>query len=259
MLLSKSLKKIKEKKNESLKNKKKVDESLTKESVEFNQDGEYVCGLNGKFYRLGGGKYIPVSKKVYLAYLRKNKLKFRDIQKLLTSVYPTQDKNYNLLKIPTQYVPVDYKLTNIVKLFWNHGITTQGWDQGLFNTRKNIDHPGFISFDRYNNQQEEVFVILKKLFGSRNIIDVSKSYQGVKPGKEMRDMKQKMSAKYPKQIRFDQSNYYCAISFNHQLLEWMHKKLKLKVPKIEDSKPGNSTIIQIMEIDTHYTDRNLHP
>ena len=250
MLLSKSLKKIKEKKNESLKNKKKIDKSLSKENIVFNQDAEYGCGLDGKFYRLGGGKYIPVSKKVYLAYLRKNKLRLRDIQKLLTSVYPTQQENYNLLKLPTQYVPVDYKLTNIVKLFWKHGITTQGWDQGSFNTRKNIDHPGFISFDRYNNQQEEVFVILKKLFGNRHVIDVTKNYQHVKPGKEMRDMNQKMSAKYSKQIRFDQSRYFCAISFNHQLLEWMHKKLSLKVPKIEDSKPGNGTIIQIMEIDT---------
>jgi hypothetical protein len=206
---------------------------------------------------LGGGKYIPVSKKVYLAYLRKNKLKFRDIKKLLTSVEPTQSENYNFLKLPTQYVPVDYKLTNIVKLFWRHGITTQGSDQGTFNPLSKYHESGFISFDRYNNHQEEVFVILKRLFGNRNIIDVSKIYQHVKPGKEMKDMDQQMSAKYPKQIRFDQSRYYCAISFNHQLLEWMHKKLKLEVPKIEDSKAGNSTIIQIMEIDTHYTDRNL--
>lgn len=213
----------------------------------FCSEDEYVCGLNGKFYRLGGGKYTPVSKKVYFAYLRKNKLKFRDIKKLLTSVYPTQTQNYNLLKLPTQYVPVDYKLTNIVKVFWNHGITTQGWDQGCFNIRKNIDHPGFISFDRYNNQQEEVFVILKRLFGRRNIVNVSHYYKDIKAGQEMRDMKQKMSAEYPKQIRFNQYQSFCSINFNHQLLEWMHKKLKLEVPKIEDSLTG----FQIMNIDTH--------
>ena len=198
----------------------------------------HFIGDDGLFYTIKNGDLNSVSKKTYLAYLKQEGLKFSDIKKLLNSAYPYQSRNYNLLKIPSRYIPVDYKLTNLVKTLWKHGIETEGWDQGLFSSKRNREHPGFITFECRSNHQELSLSILQKLFGSKNIKDVSKYFQNVKSGQEKREMKMKIAAKYPKQIRFRTEHGYCVMSFNHQLLDWIHQKLKIEIPKIEDSHLG---------------------
>jgi hypothetical protein len=212
----------------------------------------HFMGDDGSFYTIKNSKLIPVSKKTYLAYLKQEGLKFSDIKKLLKTSFPYQGNHYNLLKPPPRYVSIDYKLTNLVKTFWKHDIMTSNSDQGFIS--HGLDRPGYITIECRSNQGFSKLLILKKLFGPRKIIDVSKYYQEIKSfkgGKEKLDMDMKLGTKYPRQIRFTERRHLCTINFNHKLLEWMHQKLKLEIPKIEDSHLG-SQIKSIYSLNKKY-------
>ena len=61
-------------------------------------------------------------------------------------------------------------------------------------------------------------------------------------GKNTRENKIKKAKEYPKLIRITIHSHMISIGFNHRLLPWIHKKLKIDLPKKKDSLPGRHVI-----------------
>lgn len=78
-------------------------------------------------------------------FLEKTKYTKNQLLKLKNSFYPEQQNRYILAKIPDffrniknkyfridekyKHIPIDYKLTNLIKFLWKHKIITGGWDE----------------------------------------------------------------------------------------------------------------------------------
>ena len=92
---------------------------------------------------------------------------------------------------------------------------------------------------------KDVIPILKKLFGPRRIkiFDyIMKPDENPKPGKNTRNRNDKDAKKYAKLIRIKIISNFVSIRFNNSLIPWMSKKLKVKIPKVENSLPGSRII-----------------
>ena len=175
------------------------------------------------------------------------------IQKLKDSLYPHQFRNYKFLKYPYnytndisgkkdvagKYVPVDWKLTNLIKFLWDHKIITFGWDQGII-TKQNIDKPGFISINYKTINGIDVIPLLIKLFTQNNIILLENP--NVKSAKQMHEWNSKLSLQYPNKLRITKFEKFIGITFNHKIIPWIYKFLKLE-PVNKDNIHKGSRII----------------
>lgn len=199
----------------------------------------YVSNLQRNYYLRIGNTLKKVTKE---EYIKKSGNKMSNIEKLRKSVYPTQYRDYILLKYPDnfpsnisgKYVPVDYILANIVKALWKKNIITYGWDcDGKY--------PCFISMNNETNTGKDVIVILKKLLGKNiKIFDFIKyPDKNPKPGKETRLWYEKMTKKYPNTYLITIYPHFISINFNGSMIDNFHKKLKVKIPNEKNALKGN--------------------
>jgi hypothetical protein len=186
-------------------------------------------------------------------YYKKSGDKKADISKLKKSVYPWQARNYILLKftkifpksLQGKYVPVDYKLYNLIRFLWRKKIITMGWDQGVIRKYNKLDYSGFITMKHKTADKKNVLPILKKMFGEKKIIifdTVKHTKLYVQPGKNTRENKMNKSKEYPKLVRIIIYSHMIVINFNHALLPWIHRKLNLDIPKKKNSLEGRRII-----------------
>ena len=188
-------------------------------------------------------KYIKYKKKFY--QLVKERLE--------ESVYPGQENDFFFLTIPKGFpdagreVPVDYKLSNLVSYFWNHGFITYGWDQGWedFFAFKF----GFISFagKKINNTDTftDLYNLLVKKFGKNNIYvyDVKKIIDNNELSEDEKDdiimnEKDNYLKNNPDKIILFESGGIVAIYFRSKFIREIYKKFGVILPNIEDRLPG---------------------
>lgn len=212
-------------------------------------NSNYVQNKEGYYYKhINGNKIKRITKKEYFSKISNNP---KNLNRLKKSLYPTQGRDYILLKYPktfptdirNKYVPADYEIANIIKALWKQKIITLGWDAGFSN--KKHDYPGFITMAHRTTDMKDVIPILKKLFGPRRIkiFDyIMKPDEKPKPGKNTRNRNDKDAKKYAKLIRIKIISNFVSIGFNNSLIPWMSKKLKIKIPKVENSLPGSRII-----------------
>ena len=92
-------------------------------------------------------------------------------KRLVNSGYPFQYNDYVLVKnpyhksrfVPKKYFPVDYRLTNIIKTFYENGLNANGWDQSC----TGCGSTAFIHFD-YELGEESLIQKLTNMFGQNN-------------------------------------------------------------------------------------------
>lgn len=206
----------------------------------------YASDLQNHYYIVNKRILTEITEK---EYYKKSGDKKADISKLKKSVYPGQASNYILLKftkifpksLQGKYVPVDYKLYNLIRFLWRKKIITMGWDQGIIFEYNKSDCAGFITMKHKTADKKNVIPILEKMFGEKKIIifdTVKHPKLYVQPGKNTRENHMKKSKKYPKLIRITIYSGMIAIDFNHALLPWIHRKLNLDIPKKKNSLKG---------------------
>ena len=92
-------------------------------------------------------------------------------ERLVNSGYPFQYNDYVLVKNPyhksrsesKKYFPIDYRLTNIIKTFYENGLNANGWDQSC----TSCGTTAFIHFD-YELGEESLIQKLTNMFGQNN-------------------------------------------------------------------------------------------
>ena len=184
-------------------------------------------------------KYIKYKRKFYACVK----------ERLLNSVHPWQARDFYFLTLPKNHpnagreVPVDYLLKNIVKYFWDHKLITLGWDQGI------PAYHGFITFDLKTTDGTDSLPIIKniiiKIIGKQNIKildDGNKNFESEEAITKFLEERNKLFDEYfeakPKNIIIDIAPNFIGITFNHELIPFISKKLNLDVPSHSDALPG---------------------
>lgn len=99
---------------------------------------------------------LPVYKSYRIPYPNKH------ITRLLKSIYPTQWKDYIMLKVSEKwYAPVDYQIYPIVRILRDHGLQPSGWDQGSIEFKED----GFI-FLQNKSTMSKFLKSINRLFQS---------------------------------------------------------------------------------------------
>ena len=205
---------------------------------------------------------------IYKKY-QKYKAKYYNLVKkrLLESIYPNQGNDFFFLTIPSGHpnagkeVPVDWKLCNIIKFFWNNGLITMGWHQG--SEYLDCFETAFISFDKKTIDSKNTIRILnnilKKHFDKTQIVvfngwqtkrdatapdwenyteeEAEKEY-AKKLTKEKKII-EKFFKNNPDKILIEKESNFVALVFRSPMIPTISNKLKLKLPNHADSFPGN--------------------
>ncbi len=175
----------------------------------------YKYDLKGHYYKIidiDNDILKEISEK---EYLEKSGDKLTNVNNLKKSLYPEQINDYILLKTNKGLIPIDYQLSNIIKLFWKKGIHTKG-----------IDKSGHIDIETKD------LLKIKKIFDDDNI----KVF-------DIRGIKFKDNVKnYRKRIKIIIYDEFIRIFFKPSSLQWIHNKLNIKKPKYKDALKGNKVI-----------------
>ena len=208
----------------------------------------YKYDLNNNYYKvIGDNKLKKITKK---EYLEKTGDKLENINKLKKSVYPSQYRNYIMLKFPSyfpvrihgkyikgKYVPVDWKLANIIKILWKNKIITYGWDQG-YKTKINnkiYQDNGFIAVGNINIDGKDTVKILQKILGNRKL----KIFNYIENSK----LNKNICKKYPNNVCILINKDVIYIEFSHSLILYIHKKMNIKIPSEKKALKGNKVIM----------------
>ena len=209
----------------------------------------YQTDLKNNYYAISNKNIVKkiTSKEFY----EKTKYDKTILRKLKKSVYPYQVSDYIILRFPRwypilhgKYVPVDYKISNVIKYLWSKKIITMGCDEPYYiKNKKNVE--GFITFDHKTYDKKDTIEELKKIFDEKNIeiIDYIKNpsllpLPGIK-GEEARKERTENWSKIDKKIILTVEKGLIAINFFKKNLKWIHKKLGIKSPKKKESSKGS--------------------
>lgn len=220
------------------KNNKIVPLTSTNFNNNFTVTNRCYMGSDCKFYQLVDNLYYEINKNQYLQYLKNNKQHISDINKLRKSIYPSKTNDYILLKLPTQYFPADYKLANLILYFWKNDVDAKGWNQ--HNELNKLNKTGFISFSRYTIKGQKIYDMLCNMFGKTYLKDVTYLVDNTLEHKLKMEQSHELNEKYSNKIIYQDYGHFCSISFNQKMLEYMHKKLNITIPKREDALKGQS-------------------
>jgi hypothetical protein len=167
-------------------------------------------------------------------FYKESSYKKSELQKLRTSVYPTQGNDYLLLKHEGKMYPVDYKVVPLVKYLWSQHIETNGWNQP---DEANI---GFISMEHYTRTNESSLAFLQKI--TEGLPTKVVNYYHQETNNSFLEKTQKELSKLLKKGYIVLSIYsnFISISFDEASMKALHKKLHLKVN--QDRLPGGGII-----------------
>ena len=123
-----------------------------------------------------------------------------------------------IILTPNNYISIDWSLVNLVKYFWKINLVTQGLNQPSPNSH------GFIGFKRETSDGIKTVDVLEEIFGKEKTIRlINNKPPGIESAKEFT----RFSKKYPDKIRiFDER----IITFDAEIIPWMHEKLGLELP-----------------------------
>jgi hypothetical protein len=223
----------------------------------------YQTDLKNNYYAISNKNIVKkiTSKEFY----EKTKYDKTILRKLKKSVYPLQGNDYIILRFPHwypndyvdneilhgKYVPVDYKISNVIKYLWSKKIITMGCDEPFYIKNKYNVH-GFISFNHKTYDKKDTIEELKKIFDEKNIeiIDYIKNpsllpLPGIKGEEEARKERTENWSKIDKKIILTVEKGFIAINFFKKNLKWIHKKLGIKSPKKKESSKGSIILTDI--------------
>jgi hypothetical protein len=207
----------------------------TNSNNNINIKNKCYLGLDGKYYQLVNNLYYEINKNQYLQYLKNNGQHMSDINKLKKSIYPSKFNDYILLKLPIQYFPADYKLANLISYFWKNNIDAKGWNQN-----DKLNGNGFISFSRYTIKNQKSLDVLSDMFGKTYVKNITPLINDTLEFKMKDKQIDELQEKYSNKIIYKDDSNFSSIIFNQKMLEYMHKKLNIIIPKEEDSLQGMS-------------------
>tara|TARA_Y100000389_G_scaffold149349_1_gene148636 strand:- start:735 stop:1436 length:702 start_codon:yes stop_codon:yes gene_type:complete len=206
---------------------------------------DYFYDMNDNYYKsIGRLKLKKITKQEYINATGESSF---IIQKLKDSLYPYQHKDYKFLKYPDnysndiagKYVPVDWKLTNIIKFLWEHEIITCLWDQGFIRKDK-IDINGYITIKYTTNDDINVIPLLIKLFTQNNIVLLENP--NIKSGTQFHEWCNKLVLQYPNKIRIIKLSTVIRITFNPKMIPQIYKFLQLEPVNKNNIHKGNRII-----------------
>ncbi len=221
--------------------------------------------LVGGAYEKDGSYYRHILKPLTNEVIDKEKItydEYKAINKLSISVYPTQFKNYTILKIPDlhkhagKYVSVDHLLNNIILNLWCLGIETFGTDQGNNKCRGYIciNHNLVSSNNCVERSRESALLLLEKTFGKENvrISHVLMKYNQELTRQQKEDFIKEDKRLHSNKIYFDIKDNFIAISFEHKNVSFINSLFKNDIQS--DNKCYKGRVFSIIKKDIIYDD-----
>ena len=188
---------------------------------------DYIYDIDYNFYYNDGKNLYPITRKEY-----KEKTGESDyiVDKLRNSRYPYQKNDYFFLKLNNDfYTPIDWKIYNLVKFFWDNGFKGYSSEQGHKFTSSSI------TFNlKYN---KNLILYIESIFDKKNIEIYDYNFTGLESTKihqirselNLKILNEKKKIIYiSKEIL--KENTLINIQFRPEIIDWIYHFLNLKIP-----------------------------
>lgn len=210
---------------------------------ELARKKNYFYDMDYNFYHKSGKKEFGIERITRAEYKRQTGESDYIIEKLRNSLFPQQFTDYYFHRIINKsgrekYIPIDWKLINLIKYFDKTKYEPINSDQGDFYSYGNI----------YFNYSEDTLNFLKDNFGSDAVI--TEHNHDYSNGQLKFDKKEiELLSQYKILIRvinFTRDGNYVAkniaINFKKEIIPWIHRIFGVKMPNREGAHTGGRIV-----------------